>query len=974
MSDSGQNDLIPEVSLPTGFSLIRKDFIHDVGAPTYLIRHDRTGAEILKVAAPDENRVFGIGFRTPITASDGRAHILEHSVLGGSKNYPLKDPFFEMIKSSLHTYMNAYTMPDQTVYPVASVHPRDFLNLMRAYLDAVFQPKLERHTFMREGWHFKRNPTGDGFAYGGIVFNEMKGMYASPGYHLNKAIISALFPEGCYQHDSGGNPTHIVELTYEEFQKFHTDHYQPSNSVTILYGVGDLMSELSLLGEYMDQFSSSNAAPLIHGAPSSPKPLTIETHFPTQAVAEAQCWVSLAWGMIDGNDPRTTMLEFLSVAIMGFRGAPLYERLERRNLSRALRGGYANYVKNGFFQIAFEGTEADKAPEIEAAVMSELQRLAEKPLEPKIIEAALHAFEFSIRERANDAERGINVMFDIVSPWLYGSDPLHDLRISDKLAKLRDDLTSHPEVIQEYISEFFINNPHRVLLTLKPSTDIQKSWDAAEQARLLKAYSTMPASARDQALADAAELERRASEPETAENIARLPRVRSSELSKTPRVQPLIQHGPISTAELDPHGIVYSLLSFDIDSIPQEQLPYAMLATRMMFSSDTAKRSFGELSTELSRMTGGLSASIDISMHQTERRLMSRFVLQGRALNRNVREMTALAHEVLTSAKLTEKERVTKLLREYVKRDEQGIVPSANRYAASRAARSFRPLNAVQDQMSGVSSVFWMREMAALAERNFDELAEKIIQASQALLSSNYEALVVADAEVREEAIKAIADLAGEVGGSRKLSLKPAPRVATTVANTDGEGLSIPSQVNYVARVIDCESVGLKDHGANRVFGQLVWGNYLLDRVRFQGGAYGVSCGFNSSTNLFSCTSYRDPELETTLKVFREIPHWLKTQALSVDEIDRGIIAVIRGYDAPQSVFGKALSTFIERQVGFTPERKAQDRLEVLSTTAKQLKEIADIVQAAAKTERVCVVGGEAGLAAAGLSVTQLVS
>lgn len=974
MNDSEQHGSIPEVSLPTGFSLIRGDFIHDVGAPTYLIRHDKTGAEILKVAAPDENRVFGIGFRTPITASDGRAHILEHSVLGGSKNYPLKDPFFEMIKSSLHTYMNAYTMPDQTVYPVASVHPRDFLNLMRAYLDAVFQPKLERHTFMREGWHFKKNPAGDGFAYGGIVFNEMKGMYASPGYHLNKAIIGALFPEGCYQHDSGGNPTNIAELTYEEFKKFHADHYQPSNSVTILYGAGDLSSELSLLAEYMDQFPRVGAAPLIHGAPISPKPITVETHFPTQVAAEAQSWVSLAWGMIDGNDPRTTMLEFISVAIMGFRGAPLYERLERRNLSRAIRGGYANYVKNGFFQITFEGTEADKASEIEQAVMSELQLLVAKPLEPKIIEAALHAFEFNIRERANDAERGINLMFDLVTPWLYGADPLRDLKIADKLAKLRADLTQRPEVVQEYLTEFFLKNPHRVLVTLRPSTEIQKNWDAGEQARLLKAYSTMPASAREQALADAAELERRASEPETAENIAKLPRVKSSELSRTPRVQPLIQLGQVCTADLDPHGVIYSHLSFNIDSMPQEQLPYAVLATRMMFSSDTAKRSFAELSTELNRVTGGLSASIDVSMHQTERRLISRFVLQGRALNRNLGEMTALAREVLTSAKLTEKERVTKLIREYVKRDEQGIVPSANRYAASRAGRSFRASNAVQDQLSGVSSVFWMREMAALAENNFDELAAKIAQASKALLSSNYEALVIADADVRENAIKAIADLASEVGGPSSGVAERAARLAANVAYSGGEGLSIPSQVNYAARVIDCESVGLKDHGANRVFGQLAWGNYLLDRVRFQGGAYGVSCGFNSSTNLFSCTSYRDPELEATLKVFREIPQWFKAQSLSLDDIDRGIIAVIRGYDSPQSVFGKALSAFIERQIGYSPERKAQDRVEVLSTTAKQLTQIADIVDAAAKTERVCVVGGEASLTAAGLSVTQLVS
>jgi Zn-dependent M16 (insulinase) family peptidase len=337
--------------------------------------------------------------------------------------------------------------------------------------------------------------------------------------------------------------------------------------------------------------------------------------------------------------------------------------------------------------------------------------------------------------------------------------------------------------------------------------------------------------------------------------------------------------------------------------------------------------------------------------------------------------MTALAHEVLTSAKLTDKARVTRLLQEYVKRDEQGIVPAANRFAAGRAARGYRPVHAIEDQMFGVSAVFWLREIAALAERDFDQVAAKISQAWSSVLKTSYEGLVVADSNVRGVAIESINELARSVGGvERGTEASAARTIATSAAAGVFEGLSIPSQVNYVARVVDCEAVGLKDHGANRVFRQLVWGNYLLDRVRFQGGAYGVSAGFNSSTNLFTCSSYRDPELTETLKVFRGIPDWFSTQELDADEIDRGVIAVIRDYDSPQSVFGKAASTFSELQVGYTLERKAQDRQEVLATDLKKLKEIASAVAAASSTEKVCVVGGEAGLKAAGFSVTSLVS
>jgi len=971
------NESIPQIELPSGFSLLRQEFIADLGAPAYLIEHTKTGAQILKVASADENRVFGIGFRTPITASDGRAHILEHSVLGGSKNYPLKDPFFEMIKSSLHTYMNAYTMPDQTVYPVASVHPRDFLNLMKAYLDAVFQPKLERFTFMREGWHYKQNPDGPGFVYGGIVFNEMKGMYASPGYHLHKALISGLYPDSCYRCDSGGNPANIVELSYAEFKKFHSDHYHPSNSRTILYGAGDLASELALISDYMQEFSSTPPAVLSAGDTTKSVASYVTSEFPVQAEAEAQGWVSLAWSTIEGSDARATMLDFVAVAILGFRGAPLYERLEKLNLSRSLRGGHSSHVKKGFFQITFEGTETARAQEIEIAVMQEIAKLCEKPLEPQIIEAALHAFEFGIRERANDAERGINVMFDLVTPWLYGADPLSELRVADKLLKLRADLQQNPAIIVQYIQEFLLNNQHRVTASLKPSITLQAEWDAAERARLDLCFEQMDPEGRASVIADAAELDRRAEQPETAENIALLPRVHSSELSRTPKVQPLEQRGAVTTAVLDPHGIVYSLLEFNIDSMPQELLPYAVLATRMMFSSDTGKRSFAELSTEMNRVSGGLSAGIQIMSHHTEKRLMHRFVVQGRALNKNIHQLTALAKEVLTTSKLTERERVTKLVREYVKRDEQGIVPAANRYAAKRAALGFRPVHTLEDELFGVSSIFWMRELASLVETKFDFVAAKLSEAAHALFSAKYEALVIADEGFKNEAIAAIEDLALGVGTSARAGSATgvsAQRVAAKVPQGLREGLSIPSQVNYVARVIDCESVGLKDHGANRVFRQLVWGNYLLDKVRFQGGAYGVSAGFNSVTNIFSCSSYRDPELAETLKVFREIPHWFAAQNLSADDIDRGLIAIIRDYDSPQSVYGKAASAFAERQVGFTPEMKAEDRIQVLSSTQEQLRDIALMIEAAAKTERICVVGGEAGLLANDFTVTKLVS
>ena len=958
------------MSLHPAFELTRDETIAEVNSRARLYRHIKTGAEVLTLSNDDENKVFGITFKTPPEDSTGVAHILEHSVLCGSRKYPVKEPFVELLKGSLHTFLNAMTFPDKTVYPVASQNLKDFYNLVDVYLDAVLFPLISENTFRQEGWHYELDATQGPLTYKGVVFNEMKGAYSSSASVLGRTVQQTLYPDTTYGVDSGGSPNKIPDLTYEYFKNFHHRFYHPSNARIVFYGDDPEAQRLEKLEEFLGQFDRIEVDSAVALQPrwSAPKQIA-GTYAAGKEEAEKpnSAMVSVNW-MLDPITDQEAAIVFslLDFSLVGTSASPLRKALTDSGLGEGLTGsGIADDYRQPMFSVGLKGIEAGNASKVEALVLETLERLAREGIDDKTVAAAINTLEFQLRENNTGSfPRGIALIFRAMRTWLHGGDPLDPLYFETALGKVKARFASGERVLEDLIRSALVDNLHRttVLLTADPGQGEREN--AEERARLEAARAELEEAGIAEVIETAATLKALQEATDPPEELAKIPTLRLADLPRQNKITPSeasnLGETRVLFHDLKTSGVVYLDLAFDIHGLDPKLLPYFPIFTRALTQTGTAREDFVSLSQRIGRSTGGIGASRYISGTFRPGETAAFLFVRGKAVPDQLDELLAIISDVLLTPRLDNKERIRQMVLEEKAGFESRLSGMGNSIAAMRAKANFTEADWVTEQLSGVTHLFFLRDLAAEIDRDWAGVAQKLETIRKAVINrAALLANITTDrAEWQAFSPKLAAFLDGLPSSPRAFTPWPVP------ANDAAEGLTMPAQVNFVAKGANIMKLGYKPSGATAVAMTYLNTAYLWDKVRVQGGAYGSGTGFTEVTGSFVFSSYRDPNLLQTLDTYDQASTFL-TDGIAEAELTRSIIGVIGRMDAYQLPDAKGYSAMVQTLIGETPEHRQQRREEVLGTKPQDFKALGDVLAEAAKIGRVAVLGSETAIKAA---------
>ncbi|MGQ9889004.1 MAG: insulinase family protein [Aggregatilineales bacterium] len=949
-----------------GFTLVREQNIPEINTRARIWRHDRTGAELISMENDDENKVFGITFATPTSDSTGLPHILEHSVLCGSRKYPVKDPFVQLAKGSLHTFLNAFTFPDKTCYPVASQNLQDFYNLIDVYLDAVFYPRITPEILQQEGWHYELEAVDAPLAYKGVVFNEMKGAYSSPDNLLGRFSERSLFPDTIYGNDYGGDPREIPNLTYEAFKRFHETYYHPSNARIWFYGDDDPDERLRLIDAFISAF---DAAPVKVEIPLQPRfaaPRSL--HVPFDPGDQPKGMVTVNWLLTENNSPETALaLNILAYILVGTPASPLRKALIDSGLGEDLAGGgLDDQVREMYFSTGLKGIDPADADKVEALIMDTLRALARDGIEADMVEAALNTVEFRLREfNTGGFPRGLAMMISALSTWLYNGDPLAPLAFEAPLAAIKARLAAGERYFEDMIARFLLDNPHRTTVLLEPEPGLAEKLEAEERARLEAARAAMTPDELARIAADTERLRLLQETPDTPEALATIPMLRLEDLDKSNKLIPLAEEDagglPVLYHNLFTNGIVYVDLGMNLRALPQQYLPYVGLFSRALLEMGTATEDYVTLSRRIGRKTGGIRPASFTSSVVGRPETAAWLFLRGKGTMAQTADLLDILRDVLLTAKFDNRDRFRQMLLEEKAGEESGLVPAGHRVVHARLRAQFTEADWAAEQMGGISYLFFLRELAEKVEKDWPSVVETLETMRRYLLNrATMLCNVTLDAEnwARFQSQLAAFAAALPAGPGELAAWTPdySPR---------NEGLTIPAQVNYVAKGANLYDLGYTLHGSAMVITGYLGTSYLWEKIRVQGGAYGGFAAFDRHSGVFSFLSYRDPNLLGTLDNYDGAARFLCELELSQDELTKGIIGAIGNMDAYQLPDAKGYTSMVRRLTGVTDEDRQRIRDEVLSTTAAHFRRFGEVLAEVNQAGRVVVMGSKDAIEAA---------
>ncbi len=954
-----------------GFELLRETDIPELKTHAQIYRHVKTGAELLSLTNDDENKCFGVAFRTPPADSTGVAHILEHAVLCGSRKFPLKDPFVELLKGSLQTFLNAFTYPDKTCYPVASANLQDFHNLVDVYLDTVFYPRLARETFQQQGWHYEREGDDGPLIYKGVVFNEMKGAYSSPDAILGKHSQQSLFPDNTYGVDSGGDPRQIPDLTHEQLVAFHHAYYHPSNSRLFFYGDDPVEERLRILDGYLRDFERLDVASQIPLQPRFDAPRSVQTFFASDEAEDGEdarkAMVAVNWMLTENNDTETSLaLSILSHALVGTPAAPLRKALIDSGLGEAMTGsGLEEDLRQMVWSVGLKGIAIEDAPKVEALILDTLRVLADGGIDRDTLEASLNTLEFRLREQNTGGfPRGLALMLGALTTWLHGGDPLDPLRFDAPLTRIKARAFTEP-LFENLIKEMLLDNPHRVTVTTQPDAEMAARQQEAEELRLAQALGAMGDADVQKVAAEAQALKERQETPDAPEALATIPMLRRDDLD--PRIKTIPQAletlggADVLSHDLFTSGIVYLDLGFDLHRLPQDLLPYVPLFGRSLLQLGTETEDFVRLSQRIGQKTGGIGPQAFVSTRRGGPEATARLFLRGKATVAQTPDLLALLHDIVTTARLDNRERFRQLALEERARLEAGLVPGGSGFVAQRLAARFTEAGWVSEQTGGVSYLFFLRDLVGRVDSDWPGVLSALETIREAVLHRG--ALlgnVTLDAanwkSVQPQVAEFIASLPSRPGEAARWTWQP---------ETRDEGLTIPAQVNYVGKAANLYALGHAEDGAMSVISKYLATSWLWNQVRVQGGAYGGFCSFDPVSGNFSYLSYRDPNLLSTLDVYDRTGDFLRGQALDETELTRSVVGAIGALDRYQLPDAKGFTSLARHLIGETDSTRQQRRDEILSTDAADFRAFADVLDEVRDHGQVVALGSADAIRAA---------
>ena len=950
-----------------GFELLKEQDVPEMNTKARLFRHEKTGAELLSLENDDENKTFGATFRTPPKTSNGIAHILEHSVLAGSEKYPVKEPFVELLKGSLQTFVNAFTFPDKTCYPCASQNLQDFYNLIDVYVDAVFHPLLPKHILDQEGWHYELEDAEKEMIYKGVVFNEMKGAYSNPDRILGEAVQQSLFPGHVYELSSGGDPKVIPELTYEEFIGFHQAYYHPSNARIMFYGDDDPEERLRLMDAYLADYE---AAPPDSEIPLQPVMDTPQERTVSYAAsdADAKSDVALSWLLSEQGDTQSAFgLKILANILLGNPAAPLRKALIESGLGEDLAGvGLEDELRQSYFSTGLKGINPENAEKVEQLILDTLTDLAQNGIDPDTVAASMNTAEFRLRENNTGGyPRGVIVMLRALQFWLYDQDPIAPLAFEAPLNGIKEKLADGEKYFEDLIQRYFIENQHRTRVLLVPDTELNKKEESAEKEKLATIQKEMSKEELDDVIRTTKELIERQNTPDSPEALATLPALSLDDLDKENKTIPLFEEKvsdvPLLHHDLPTNGILYLEMGFDLHVLPVDLLPYVGLFGRALFEMGTESEDFVKLSQRIGRDTGGIYADTYTSSITDSNASAAYLFLRGKSTTEQASKLFEILGDVLKTVKLDNPERFKQIVLEEKAGMESGLIPSGHMVVHGRLISKFQEVGWLSEKMEGIDFLFFLRELAERIDNEWEEVLNDLELVRELLVNQKNMLLnVTCEVEAWREMRPALSALTGSLPEAE-------PYYAHWNYETDNqpEGLTIPAQVNYVGKGANLYYLGYKLNGSVAAINRYLGMTWLWEKVRVQGGAYGGFAVFDQKSGLFNYLSYRDPNLLETLDNYDGTGEFLKELELSDEELTKVIIGAIGGMDTYRLPDAKGYTSMSRYLTGITDEALQQYRDELLATTQEDFKAFASILARAKNAGHVVVLGSEDAIKAA---------
>ncbi len=956
------------MSTTHGFELLRDETVDEIKTRARLYRHVKSRAQLLSLSNDDENKVFGVSFGTPPQDSTGIAHIMEHSVLCGSRNYPCKEPFIELAKGSLNTFLNAMTYPDKTVYPVASQNVQDLYNLIDVYLDSVFHPSITEWTLRQEGWHYELESADAPMIFKGVVFNEMKGAYSSPERVLYKRIAQVMLPDTPYGHDSGGDPAAIPDLSYSQFKHFHETYYHPSNAQIWWYGDDAEDQRLSRLDAVLSEFDQKPIQVTLPKQPRFSAPRREAFGYDSDDVeGAAKHYVAVNWLMSDSLDTEKTMaLEVLGNILLSTSASPLRKALIDSGLGEDTIGGFDDSQRETGFSAGLKGVNAENIDAAERLVLDTLRTLADSGIDNEMIEAAMNTMEFRLREmNTGGTPRGLALMLWALQSWLHGGDPLEPLRFEKPLAAIKARLAAGERLFENLIREYMLNNSHRVTVVLSPDKSIRERADAAENERLANVRNAMQPGELEQIIAQTHALQQMQVTPDSPEALSTIPTLTLADLDRNNKIAPIALDssgdGQVIYHDIHTNGIAYLDFGFDMRAVAAEDVPLLGLFGQLLLGMGTDGEDFARLSRRIGRKTGGLRSGALNGVRRGTSDAAAYMLLRGKATMAQVDDLLAIIADVLLTARLDNRERFKQIVLEEKAGLEARMVPSGHSMTSLRLRARFNPSDWAIEQMAGVSYLFSIRALAQQIESDWPAVLARLERLRKALINRRAMlcnvTLDAANWAAVEPRVRAL---------MRSLPGRAAARNEWPIASLPAhEGLTIPAQVNYVGKAANLFDLGYTLHGSAMVVNKYLGTTWLWERVRVQGGAYGGFATFDQRSGVFAYLSYRDPNLTKTLANYDGTPEFLRTHPISESEVTKCIIGVVGDLDSHELPDAKGYSSMTRHLLGTTEAFRQKLRDEVLSTTPAHFAQFADVLDQVRQHGQVVVIGSAGAIEAA---------
>ena len=944
-----------------GFKLLEKRFVKEVNAECLYFEHLKSGARLFKIASDDPNKTFSIAFKTDPETDYGTPHIMEHSVLNGSKNFPVKSPFDVLSKGSLITYLNAWTGGDFTCYPFASMNDKDYFNVMRVYLDAVFNPLIysDPRILKQEGWHYEMENVDGPITYKGVVYNEMKGAYSSPLRVLYHHVYKELFPDNGYNFSSGGYPPLIPKLTYDTFINFHKRYYHPVNSHILLYGNADLDKELNFIDkEYLSQYDRAER-------PQSflmQKPFSVmkemSGYYPVTEGSKTENQTYLSLNFVSGlnSDRATTMaLSILADLLVNQEAAPVRLALQQAGIGQDVSASLDENQQNIFEIVAQNANPKDKE-RFKKIVFSTIKDAIQKGLDKKAVEGAINRTEFQLRE-GNDAQKGITYNFQILPGWFFANDPYLTLEYEKPLAKVKTALETN--YLEELAQKYLLENQHALFLVLEPKPGLEKEINAQVEKELSDYKASLSQDQRERLVQETKDLIAYQKREDSLEALAKMPLLERKDINPEAEwyfvEENKINGVPVLSHQEFTNNVVYTRLMFDARVLPQELIPYASLLADVLGSQNTKNYSYGELDKEFNIHTGGFNAFLNNYLeNRDDSKMLPKFVVESKATNDKVAKLFEILQEVINHTRLGDTDRLKEIIIRLQSRLDSQVKQNGFRYAQTRMASYCSNSGMFGELIGGIEYYRFISDLA----KNFDvkgkDIADKLGECASLLFNKDKVIATVTCGKT---------DLP-DYSKSLDSFLKTLPHNNSEIKKWNlnfakkNEGFLTASKVQYVIKGYDFTKLGYRWNGKMKVLEQILSTDWLQNRLRVIGGAYGGFCNFNPSGQIFF-NSYRDPNLKETLDNYDAIPDYLDKLEVNEKDMTRYIIGTIAGMDNPLTPSQKGNAS-VRNYLEKTSEADMQkEREEVLATSLQDIKQMKKFVSDVLNQKAYCVYGNE---------------